>query len=54
MRIKRKKGTNATAFVSGKISYQFKGKGPWDIDDKHFRYLNQHFEPVPEKKKENE
>lgn len=53
MKVKRKKGTNAKAFVSGKIYYKFQGKGPWEIEDKHFRYLSNYFEPVKEVKDGN-
>ena len=52
MKIKRKhtKKGNITSFNNGGVSYQFKGKGPFEIEDSHYPYLADYFDIVEEKK----
>jgi hypothetical protein len=51
MKIKRKKDSrHITSYTAGNVSYEFKGKGPFEIEDTHFHYLQDYFEKVEEKK----
>ena len=51
IKVKRKKDSrHITSLTAGNVFYEFKGKGPFEIEDTHFHYLEDYFDKVEEKK----
>ena len=60
IKIKRKagKGKHITNYTNGNINLQFKGKGPFEIQENHFPLIQDFFEvqnsPVPNNKEKKD